>query len=150
MSRAADSSKLHLMAGGAYVRQGRKESQMRRALIAANIAGLMMLWGCSKPESDLELTSSYVPPPDASYAYEPATTDDSGWSEYEVASSGPDEVVVYSGGERTHIVQRKETLYSLSRMYYGDNAGWKKIYAANQNRISDPNKISVGMELVIP
>ncbi len=123
---------------------------MRRALIAANIAGMMMLWGCGKPESNLELSSSYVPPPDASYAYEPATTADTGWSEYETVAYTPDDTTTYSSSDRTHIVQRKETLYSLSRMYYGDNAGWKKIYAANQNRISDPNKIAVGMELVIP
>lgn len=54
------------------------------------------------------------------------------------------------GGTRYHTVQKKETLYSISRQYYGDHTKWKDIYAANRSEIGDPNKIRVGQRLVIP
>jgi len=54
------------------------------------------------------------------------------------------------GGGRYHTVQKKETLYSISRQYYGDHTKWKEIYAANKSEISDPNKIRVGQRLMIP
>jgi len=55
-----------------------------------------------------------------------------------------------TAGERYHTVQKKETLYSISRQYYGDQSKWKDIYAANRSEIGDPNKIRVGQKLVIP
>lgn len=55
-----------------------------------------------------------------------------------------------TGGGRYHTVQKKETLYSISRQYYGDHTKWKEIYAANRSDISDPNRIRVGQRLVIP
>lgn len=68
--------------------------------------------------------------------YQPLTSDRS-------ASTG-------AGGGRYHTVQKKETLYSIARQYYGDQAKWKDIYQANHSDISDPNKIRVGQRLVIP
>lgn len=55
-----------------------------------------------------------------------------------------------AGGGRYHTVQKKETLYSISRQYYGDHTKWKDIYAANRSDIGDPNKIRVGQKLMIP
>ena len=49
-----------------------------------------------------------------------------------------------------HAVARKDTLFSLARMYYGDASKWKDIFEANLSIISDPNKIRVGDRLVIP
>ncbi len=57
---------------------------------------------------------------------------------------------LYSSTGRMHSVQRKDTLYSLARMYYNDHRQWKKIYEANRDRIANPNMIKVGMNLVIP
>lgn len=55
------------------------------------------------------------------------------------------------GGGRTHTVGRKDTLYSIARMYYnGDHTKWREIYEANRGQISDPNQIRVGQRLVIP
>ncbi len=54
------------------------------------------------------------------------------------------------GGSRIHTVQKKDTLYSLARQYYGDQSRWKDIYQANRNEISDPNKIRIGQRLSIP
>jgi nucleoid-associated protein YgaU len=51
---------------------------------------------------------------------------------------------------RVHVVEPKETLYAIARRYYNDEKHWRKILEANRNRISDPNKIEVGMKLIIP
>ena len=73
-------------------------------------------------------------------AYEPAST-----AYPAVASS------YATGGGRVHTVGKKETLYSIARMYYnGDHHKWREIYEANRADISDPNKIRVGQRLVIP
>jgi len=54
-------------------------------------------------------------------------------------------------GSRYHTVQKKETLYSLARQYYNDQARWKDIYEANRAEIgSDPSRIRIGQRLVIP
>jgi nucleoid-associated protein YgaU len=55
-------------------------------------------------------------------------------------------------GPRYHVVQRKETLYSLARTYYnGDASKWRVIYEANRADIGDDaNRIRVGQRLVIP
>lgn len=56
-----------------------------------------------------------------------------------------------TGGGRVHTVAKKETLYSIARMYYnGDHHRWREIYEANRAEISDPNRIRVGQRLVIP
>ncbi len=57
---------------------------------------------------------------------------------------------MYSPSGKMHSVQRRDTLYSLARLYYNDQRQWKKIYEANRHQIADPNKIKVGMKLVIP
>jgi len=56
-----------------------------------------------------------------------------------------------SGTARTHKVAKRETLYSIARMYYnGDQSRWKEIYEANRSAIGNPNMIRVGQELMIP
>ena len=55
------------------------------------------------------------------------------------------------GGSRVHTVSKRDTLYSIARMYYnGDHTRWKEIYQANRTKINNPNMIRVGQELVIP
>lgn len=51
---------------------------------------------------------------------------------------------------RVHCVQPKETLYSIARQYYGDDKHYRKIWVANRNRLKDPDKLPVGMKLIIP
>lgn len=51
---------------------------------------------------------------------------------------------------RTHTVRAGETLYGLSRMYYGDEHQWRKIYYANQKRLDHPDQIPAGIRLIIP
>lgn len=51
---------------------------------------------------------------------------------------------------RTHIVQSGETLSDIAFQYYGSSAQWRKIQAANPKLLANPNKIRVGMKLIIP
>jgi len=47
-----------------------------------------------------------------------------------------------------HIVERGETLTSISEFYFGDGNAWKKIAAANPGL--DPNRIKPGQVIIIP
>ena len=51
---------------------------------------------------------------------------------------------------QTHWVQPGETLYSIARRYYGNENQWRKIYYANEKRLSDPDNIPAGIKLIIP
>jgi LysM repeat protein len=50
----------------------------------------------------------------------------------------------------THVVAKGDTLIKLARMYYSDQSRWKEIYEANSTKLSDPNRLRIGQELVIP
>jgi nucleoid-associated protein YgaU len=51
---------------------------------------------------------------------------------------------------RTHIVQSRETLSSISLRYYGTPDAWQRIVRANADVIKNPNMVPVGTKLVIP
>jgi nucleoid-associated protein YgaU len=49
-----------------------------------------------------------------------------------------------------HKVISNDSLFKISRKYYGDGAKWHKIYEANKGKMSGPNALYVGQELLIP
>jgi len=51
---------------------------------------------------------------------------------------------------QTHVVQAGDTLSKLAQKYYGDASLYTKIFQANRDVLSDPNKIQVGQKLRIP
>lgn len=51
---------------------------------------------------------------------------------------------------RIHRVWIFETLWGISKKYYGDGRYWETIYEANKDQISDPKLIYPLQELVIP
>lgn len=51
---------------------------------------------------------------------------------------------------RTHTVKSGDTLSGLAKAYYGKASLFPQIFNANQDKLSDPNKIRVGQVLVIP
>ena len=55
-----------------------------------------------------------------------------------------------SAGRRIHTVSTGETLYEISRKYYGSTGKWGKIIKANPDIIKDANKLRPGLRLVIP
>jgi nucleoid-associated protein YgaU len=55
-----------------------------------------------------------------------------------------------SGGGRTYVVQKGDTLYAIARKFYGEQSKWKVIYNANRGQLTSPDKLKAGMKLVIP
>lgn len=55
-----------------------------------------------------------------------------------------------SSAPKYHTVVKRDTLYSIARMYYGDQRKWKAIFEANRDSIADPNMIRVGQRLLLP
>lgn len=49
-----------------------------------------------------------------------------------------------------HTVVSGDTLFGISRQYYGNASGWDRIYQANRDVLSNPNRLSIGMVLRIP
>jgi nucleoid-associated protein YgaU len=57
-----------------------------------------------------------------------------------------------TGGQqtRTYTVKAGDSLSKISREFYGNANDYQKIMDANRDKISDPNKIRPGEQLVIP
>jgi len=57
-----------------------------------------------------------------------------------------------AGGQsrRTYTVQPGDNLSKIAKHFYGDANQYMKIYQANRDQLSDPDKIRAGQELVIP
>lgn len=51
---------------------------------------------------------------------------------------------------RKYIVKRGDTLNSIAGRVYQDPEQWRKIYMANRDSLSGPNRLTVGQELVVP
>ena len=54
------------------------------------------------------------------------------------------------GTAQTYTVKSGDTLSRISRQFYGDANEYMRIFYANRRIITDPDKIQVGQELVIP
>jgi nucleoid-associated protein YgaU len=51
---------------------------------------------------------------------------------------------------RTYTVQPGDNLSKISKQFYGDANKYMKIFEANKDKLSDPDKIKAGMDLLIP
>jgi 5'-nucleotidase/UDP-sugar diphosphatase len=51
---------------------------------------------------------------------------------------------------RIHVIQKGDTLSSISAKYYGSANQWRKILTANLNNLPDPNRLTPGLKLLIP
>jgi nucleoid-associated protein YgaU len=64
-------------------------------------------------------------------------------------TSGP--IGTTSASERrTHDVVAGDTLSAIAKRYYGDASKYHRIFEANRDQLSDPDKIKVGQKLKIP
>src|SRR5262249_36081146 len=52
--------------------------------------------------------------------------------------------------QRTYTVKAGDTLSKISKEFYGSPNQYMKIFEANQDKLTDPDKIQVGQELKIP
>lgn len=51
---------------------------------------------------------------------------------------------------RTYKVQPGDSLSKIAKEFYGNANDYNRIFEANRNQLSDPDKIRAGQELVIP
>lgn len=66
------------------------------------------------------------------------------------APGGSGKTKAADASRRTYVVQRGDTLASISRRFYKTSAHWKKILEANREVIDNPKNLTVGQTLVIP
>ena len=55
-----------------------------------------------------------------------------------------------SSAARTYTVQAGDSLSKISKQFYGDANKYMKIFEANKDKLTDPNKVNIGTELLIP
>lgn len=51
---------------------------------------------------------------------------------------------------QTYTVKSGDTLSKIAKQFYGNASEYNKIFEANRDKLSDPDKIQAGQELVIP
>ncbi|MCB9865272.1 MAG: LysM peptidoglycan-binding domain-containing protein [Phycisphaerales bacterium] len=120
-------------------------------------AAVVMFSGCKDKNEGMTMGRSqsssvaYEDPSSSYYAPGTLNSDSSSGYTYNDGSQGASTTssAALTGGNR-HVVAKGDTLYSIARAYYNDQAKWRTIYDANRSAIPDPNKLSVGQELIIP
>jgi nucleoid-associated protein YgaU len=55
-----------------------------------------------------------------------------------------------SAGHRTYTVKSGDMLSKIAHEFYGSANQYMKIFEANRDKLTDPNRIQIGQELVIP
>jgi len=55
-----------------------------------------------------------------------------------------------TGGGRTYTVKAGDTLSKIAKEFYGSANDYNKIFEANNDQLSSPDRINVGQELKIP
>jgi LysM repeat protein len=53
-------------------------------------------------------------------------------------------------GGQTYTVKSGDTLSKISQQFYGSSSEYMRIFYANRDKLSDPDKIQVGQQLIIP
>ena len=89
--------------------------------------------------------------PSSDLSSEVITKEENRVSRFETSDTN-NEPRVTSDETRTkiHIVQKGDTLSSISTKYYGSSRQWRKILAANHDNLPDPNRLTPGSKLLIP
>ena len=119
-----------------------------RVLVLVVAVSVAMMWtvGCGPKKEDLpQLEPNDVraaPPAAEPVAPIPVARPTPG--------PGTLDVVPPPVGPQTYTVKRGDTLYGLSRRFYGDGKLWTRIADANRDQIKDVKDLPVGAVLVIP
>ncbi|MEN4575691.1 LysM peptidoglycan-binding domain-containing protein [Pantoea agglomerans] len=61
-----------------------------------------------------------------------------------------DKSVTTAGSNRTYTVKSGDTLSAIAKQFYNDASQYMKIFEANKNLLSSPDKIAPGQVLTIP
>jgi len=72
----------------------------------------------------------------------------SGGADFSDVSSGGSTTAPVGG--QTYTVKSGDSLSKIAKHFYGDASKWKKIHAANADKIPNPDLIHPGLQLTIP
>ena len=72
------------------------------------------------------------------------------FSDVEGGSSSAAAVPSAQNAPRTYEVKKGDSLSKIAKHIYGDAGKWKQIFAANTDKLKDPDKIYPGQVLTIP
>lgn len=61
-----------------------------------------------------------------------------------------DKSVTTAESNRTYTVKSRDTLSAIAKQFYNDASQYMKIFEANKNLLSSPDKIAPGQVLTIP
>jgi len=125
------------------------------ATMAVAAALILLVGGCQKKDTVTEPPIEIGTAPGEVTAYQettPTTTTngDPGMTVVEGTGQPPVGTETTTVPPRTYTVQKGDTLFSLARRFYGNQARWKDIYNANRDTIRDPNTLKVGQVLKLP
>ena len=67
-----------------------------------------------------------------------------------VVTGGAPAATAAASAPKVHVVEKGDTLGAIAKKYYGKAGAYMKIFEANKDQLSDPNKIKVGQKLRIP
>ncbi len=66
------------------------------------------------------------------------------------SQDGPEAVPADNAYTQWYEVKKGDTLWKIAKDVYGDGSMYPEIFKANQDTLSDPDKIQVGQKLRIP
>ena|SRR5262245_6132285 len=80
------------------------------------------------------------------------------WDEIKRVNSKLDDIIadfpidtsLKASSMKTYTVKAGDTLSKISKQFYGNSNQYMKIFDANRDKLSDPDKIQPGQELKIP
>jgi nucleoid-associated protein YgaU len=78
----------------------------------------------------------------------PGNSPATGKTDFSDVTAGSSSTAATSG--RSYIVKSGDNLSKIAKQFYGDPGKWKKIHAANADKIPNPDLIHPGLQLTIP
>ena len=87
-------------------------------------------------------------PSTSSSANTKGSTNPSGSADFSDVRSGGSSTA--AAGGQTYVVKSGDSLSKIAKHFYGDAGKWKKIHAANADKIPNPDLIHPGLQLTIP
>lgn len=77
-----------------------------------------------------------------------SSTNSAGNADFSDVSGGGSSTA--AAGGQTYVVKSGDSLSKIAKHFYGDAGKWKKIHAANADKIPNPDLIHPGLQLTIP
>lgn len=68
----------------------------------------------------------------------------------QVAAAEQVELAAAETAQTTYTIKSGDSLWKIAKNHYGNGGDYMRIFYANRDKISDPDKINAGWEIIIP